>query len=475
MSDLNIARYFLQMAKLYPDAIAIIYKTKTYTFARLQKEVFGIVNALKRNNFKQNDSLLIMIPYSPALYMHILAVFIMGGNAVLVDSIRPKKNIKQAFEKARCKAVLTTPVISTLRFFLFPFKLWPKIKVLKCKNYTAVSPADKQADDPALITFTSGSTGNPKAANRTHGFLDIQLQTLIKEMQLKPGEVHLTSFPVVLMCNLAVGASSVIPSKKTINFSPDVVSASPYFFNQFYNKYNPRHWQRVFIGGALVTSQFAHETAKKTGSKQVTFVYGSTEAEPIALMSLGDYDELNKGEKGIPLGTIHPALEVCIQHTQSNTLHALKDGEIGEILVSGNHVLKNYFGDKNSFLENKIANGNQLWHRTGDAGYKKGDKLYYFGRISHCVQWQNQWVSPVVMEKFMAENRLSGEATLLCFSDKLVLFANKKVDVPMLLKLFPLTVHSVIIRSSLPKDKRHRSRIDYGKLTASIKQYKESK
>src|SRR5207247_8700736 len=66
-------------------------------------------------------------------------------------------------------------------------------------------------DTPAIVTFTSGSTGEPKAVVRTHGFLIAQHRALVESLGLAPGEVDLTTLPVFLLANLASGVTSVIP------------------------------------------------------------------------------------------------------------------------------------------------------------------------------------------------------------------------------------------------------------------------
>ena len=63
-------------------------------------------------------------------------------------------------------------------------------------------PADCRPEDPALITFTTGSTGVPKAALRTCGFLWAQHVALAASLDVQPGDVDLATLPIFALNNI---------------------------------------------------------------------------------------------------------------------------------------------------------------------------------------------------------------------------------------------------------------------------------
>jgi acyl-coenzyme A synthetase/AMP-(fatty) acid ligase len=475
---MNIVRHFLAAASQYPSNVAIVHNSKVVSYSELKKEVLKAVDALRTKGVESNDNVMVMIPFSIELYIHILAIFMLGANVVLVDQIKPKSRVVYAFGKANCKAIITTRKLVFLKYVLFHWSLWRKVIALKRTVIGNLNAAEKNADDSALITFTSGTTGHPKAADRTHGFLDIQLATLIDEMKIKPSDTHITSLPVVLMCNLAVGATSIIPSaysKKAhwefikTQHAPSLLSASPAHFSSMSELIDCSQLSHAFIGGATILPHFAKEVVNKMEAKKGTLVYGSMEAEPMNTVSLGEYlRSIHSKEKGVLVGFPHPNIQLKINKKDSKKLDELRENELGEIIVSGRHVLHKYYQDEAAFGKNKIVANGIIWHRTGDAGYLKNGSLYYLGRIKHTWQQNGEWLSPLTLEKYLSESEVSIEGTWLRIGDKNIVFIQKKAGTDALLASFGYAIDRIIYVKELPRDKRHLSRVDYEQLVGMV-------
>ncbi|MCB9262930.1 MAG: AMP-binding protein [Flavobacteriales bacterium] len=472
---MNIVNHFFEAAKQHPLATAMVEKQRVLSFSDMQKQVEQTAFSLSKKGIKSNQNILVMMPVGIDLYVHILAIFQIGARVVLVDQIFPKKGVLYAFKKAECTAIVTNHFLSVFRLFFFSSGLFGNVFSIKKNPERLKQISQKTRDDEALITFTSGSTGNAKAANRTHGFLDIQLQTIIQKTGLSPGDCHLTSFPVVTMCNLAVGATSVMFAKRLNlkdrqliknHFCPNIVSASVEYFNQFSAIIDHSKLKKLVVGGSTLLPHLVAKCTAKFDPKKTELVYGSTEAEPIATLTAAKYfDIYSTEEKGIPVGVKHPNIEVKIIQPNTDKVIECSESYIGEIIVSGNHVLKTYYKDENAYRENKMEWQQTIWHRTGDAGYIKHGILYFFGRMKWCWQENGEWFSPVTCEKFCSENNLALEATWLRIENENMLFySGKKAAKNDLLQSFPHTVSKIISLKKLPKDKRHASRIDYEKL-----------
>ena len=475
---MNIVGHFVAAAAAHPQNIALVYKNEELTYAQLLHKVQKCSAALQQAGINAGDNVMLMIPFSIDLYVKILALFYMGARVVLVDAIKDKDKVVNAYNKAECKAIITVWAVYRLRYFLFARKLWSQFIQLKDTHQGLLVSGNRDEKETALITFTTGSTGEPKAANRTHQFLTTQLDTLIEEMHLNSNDTHISSLPVVLMCNLAVGATSIIPPKDSFlqrkywknikhNYQPNVVSASPFHVLNFNKNLDTAQYQKVFVGGASILPHFAQSLSDTVDADKILFVYGSTEAEPMASIAATDYlKQLNDEERGIAVGKIHENLKLIIGKVENDKIEMLKDGEIGEILVAGKHVLADYYKDEQAFAKNKVLEEGTLWHRTGDAGKLNAGQLYFYGRLKYTWMENGLLQSPTSFEKWLSIELGESEATLLHINNKNCLFykGNKNYNLIPALANSIYQIDAFIKVKKLPRDKRHLSRIDYEQL-----------
>ena len=170
----------------------------------------------------------------------------------------------------------------------------------------------------------------------------------------------------------------------------------------------------VHVGGAPVFPRLLDAIAHATPGARVVSVYGSTEAEPIAeiardAISDDDRQRMREGAglvAGLPVPEI--ALRILKGPWRPEPIGALTlaefvtraapPGEPGEIVVRGAHVLRGYYqgrGDE----ETKFRVDEQVWHRTGDAGYLALDgRLWLLGRCQARVEDAHGVVYPFSVE-----------------------------------------------------------------------------
>ena len=343
----------------------------------------------------------------------------------------------------------------------------------------------------------TGSTGQPKAAKRTHGFLLEQHRVLTKEMTLPPDSVDLATLPIFALNNLACGLTTVIPSfdmrrpgdvdgakilTEAERYGATTVTASPAFLECLMRAMTPGRvptLRSVFTGGAAIDPPFARRLLDTFPGREITAIYGSTEAEPIASLPmpfLADCEDISRGlPAGRPIDEISLAilpLGVEIQPTYTpEEWDALrvKDGGIGEICVAGPHVLREYYHNPQAERENKIHVGDAVYHRTGDAGRQDGSgMLYLCGRTSTLFRdASGELVCPMILESLLKTLHGIRAGTILRTDSGVVACLETdlpEADAEKLLRENSVPFDRLVRLDHIPRDPRHNSKLDYGAL-----------
>lgn len=507
MEHFNIVNLFFESAGKYPDKTAIICKGESITFSSLEQQVKDTSSYFISKGIAKGDRVMVFVPMGFDLYRTVLALFNIGATAVFLDEWVNKKRMEACCEVAQCKAMIGIPKARVFAFFSSGLRKIP-IKLGTCYKVMDVKPGENHqtvSSDTALISFTTGSTGTPKAAKRTHGFLHEQFKALIEIIDPQPGDVDMPVLPIVLLINLGAGCTSVITDFKaskpeSMNASAIVtlikqhkvnrMVSSPFFVKELAkyvikNKVYLPSLQKVFTGGAPVfPSEAALYTTAFPNSK-TEIVYGSTEAEPISSIDAKVLSMEIKHilQKGLKAGTAHASTEVRIMKIQDGEITCkdeaefeewlLPDRRIGEIVVSGPHVLREYFNNQMALKTNKIFVGDKCWHRTGDSGYlDENNVVFLTGRCNTLIYSDDRLIAPFIYENYYQSIEGIEMGTLLEINGTITAIiemksgANKKSVIEKIhhTKLKP----EIIFIAKIPRDPRHNSKIDYDKLRKSF-------
>ncbi|MEY4903732.1 MAG: hypothetical protein RLZZ292_1547 [Bacteroidota bacterium] len=512
MNKENIVHLFYEAAKKYPNKAAIIYENQPISFAELEREVAKQAVYFQQKGIGKGDRVLIFVPMSLDLYRIVLALFSIGATAVFLDEWVSFKRLELCCEVAQCKAFIGGWKVRCLSFFSSILRKMPiQLGLDYNKNgVTKFAEVTVNQSDTALITFTTGSTGTPKAAKRTHGFLKAQFDALIEKIDPQPNDIDMPVLPIVLLINLGAGSTSVIadfkaskPDKlnpqKVIEqierFGVNRMVASPFFVKKI-SKYiiaknlKINTLQKVFTGGAPVFPNEAALYDKAFPTAKIEIVYGSTEAEPISSINAKTLISSAKSalQGGLNVGIPYRKAEVRVIEMEDKILHinnieeldkiTLSENTIGEIIVKGDHVLREYFNNEEALRRNKIFIQKDCWHRTGDSGYLENGVLYLTGRCANLILLETQHSKPEtqhskLLSPFMYENFLQSIqnveiATILKENNKIVAIIEAKKAFYETIKKEILSqttaIEEIRFVSKIPRDPRHNSKIDYEKI-----------
>jgi acyl-CoA synthetase (AMP-forming)/AMP-acid ligase II len=329
-----------------------------------------------------------------------------------------------------------------------------------------------------------------------------QHRVLEASLGFMPDEIDLTALPVFALANLASGITTLIPDadlrrpgcidpaplvQQIRAHDPSRVIASPALLERI-AEYCMKHavtlpgLRKVFSGGAPVFPRLLKKLQSIAPHAEITAVYGSTEAEPIAkiayhAMGAGDVAAMLAGQ-GLLAGPPVPAIELRIlrdqwgmpigPYTRSDfTAACLPSGSAGEIVVSGDHVLPGYLyghGDE----ETKFSVDGRRWHRTGDAGYLDDQgRLWLLGRCVAKIEDTHGTLYPFTVECVAHHHPGVRRAAAISRQDRRILAVELEdgaasTDLALLKKeLAWACIDEMQVHKHIPVDKRHNAKIDY--------------
>jgi acyl-CoA synthetase (AMP-forming)/AMP-acid ligase II len=508
---MNVYKKLLEQLAIRPDATAIIDtkgdSVRHTSYAQLVHQIEQAAANLERQGIYNGDTVLLLHGLSLELYVALLALLKIGATAMIIDPSMPADALKRCCQIAQPKAIIGGAKGLVFALFNQDLRSIPRriglSRILRSSHGELSETFIAWPETPALITFTSGTTGIPKAICRSHQFLLDQHDALHNALNLQSGSVQLVTLPVFVLANLASGVTSVLPNtdislpgqvnaRAVINYIQTTgvteILASPAFVERLCNHSMARRRafptiERIFTGGAPVLPRSYRNMQEVFPRATIYGVYGSTEAEPIAKINLDeisaeDMEAMSNGagllagysESSVQLAIVDSNWQPTAEQQQLDLkAHALGVRQVGEIIVAGRHVVKSYLNAAQN-AESKIhITGDTLkptvWHRTGDAGYlDEQGRLWLLGRVSARIDDEFGVLYPLACEAQVIEQTAVKRAAILNRGSMrtMVIESRDRAAAPALRRIASRAhIQRIVFVDRLPVDKRHNSKIDY--------------
>ena len=444
----NIALSLERATQTHPSQTAITESRtgSSISFQELYDQSSLLASGLNQYGVKKGDRVLIFVPFSIQFISIAFALFKAQAIPVFIDPGLGKKNILQCIKESEPHGIIATPIIHiALKFLSKPFRdlkykvnttsFWPwggcSLKKISTMGESILTHEETLPSEPAAILFTSGSTGPPKGVVYTHEMFSRQLEVLRYCYQIKQQDVDLSTFPLFSLFGVGIGMTSIIPEMdfscpakvnpekilKTISkYKITSGFGSPALWNTISrycisNNRNLYSINRILMAGAPIPGSLLEkfDHILKPNAKIHT-PYGATEALPVTTierkeLSKGTYKKSQQGY-GTCVGRAVPGIKFKIikitdaSINQWNDSLELTHGEIGEVVVKGQWVTRNYFNhNKANGLAKIKDHKNTFWHRMGDVGYiDDKSRLWFCGRKSQRVQTANRTLFTIQCE-----------------------------------------------------------------------------
>ncbi len=276
-----------------------------------------------------------------------------------------------------------------------------------------------QQDDLAVMLFTSGTAGSPKAAMLSHGNLASNLEQLTKVRTIDASDVvygvlplfHIFGLNVVLAYSLMHGSTIVLVERfdpmtavETIrDRKVTLIPGAPPLWMAFEQMPGlPRDTfssVRTALTGAAKMPEHTTRALFERHGLLVTEGYGLTECSPVVTTTT-DVDKETALTKIGSIGRVLPGVEVRL--VDENGENALR-GDAGEVWVRGPNVFRGYFEDALSTARALTPDG---WLRTGDIAVIDDDGfLYLVDRAKDLIIVSGFNVYPAEVEEAILEHR----------------------------------------------------------------------
>lgn len=451
----NVSYYLKRISRCTPYKKAVYFPAGrdpngrvAYThlsFLQLDRESDRLAHGLDKAGIQQGVRTILMVKPSLEFFILIFALFKIGAVPVVVDPGMGIRRMVDCLKESNPKAFIGIPQAHVVRKiypgFFKTIKIWVTagrrwfwgghtLKSLRSQSSAVYPIAKTQTDETAAILFTTGSTGPAKGAVYTHGNFNAQLRHIKSHLSISTDEIDLSTFPLFALFWPALGITAVIPDMdptRPAHVNPDKIIeaikthgvtsmfASPALLNRV-GKYGREKQiklpslKRVISAGAPVSiSNIRQFTALLTDDAEIHTPYGATEAVPVVSIQsdelLGDTAALSKSGYGVCVGRPINDIQVNIIEISDNPIEQWSDdlivdkNTVGEIVVQGDLVTREYYRRPEANRLSKIKDGDRFWHRMGDLGRmdEKG-RIWFCGRKSHRVIMKNKTLYTVCCE-----------------------------------------------------------------------------
>lgn len=429
-------------ARIYPNQIAINFVLRylagkritvgcRLTYQQLEQQTNHFAAALYQIGVRKGDRVAIMLPNSPQFAIAFFAAARIGARIVNINPTYTSRELKQQLDDSGAETIVilnlfwrrlrevqaTTPLKRVIVSYVddvlpLPFKLLVRASQQRDPEWVTVKPEHdiffmshlmekyrtvppripRRADDTALLQYTGGTTGAPRAALLSHANLLANVsQIKAWYPACRPGAekfmaaipfFHVYGMATCLLYGIHMGAELVVvPNPRPIENVMRIIAHErctifpgvPAMYIGIVNHAKVREYDLTSIracisGSAPLPIEIQERFDAITGGRLVEG-YGLSEASPVTHCNpvLG---ERRSGSIGIPL----PDVEARIIDLESGADLPFDNEHTGELLVRGPQIMQGYWQREEETRKTLSADG---WLATGDICRADPDGYFY--------------------------------------------------------------------------------------------------
>ncbi|MGB8194022.1 MAG: amino acid adenylation domain-containing protein [Chitinophagaceae bacterium] len=391
----TLVNLFAQQVQRSPDAAAVVFENRSFSYAELDEISNRLANYLKLEyKVGKDDKVSVMLDRSDNLIIAILAVLKSGGAYVPIDAQYPETRKEFILKDTEARVLLTqTDHIFDLDYYSGAvFAMDVQLGMLD--NSDALVESEIDAESLAYVIYTSGSTGQPKGVMVEHRAIANTIQAQQSIFDVHPGFHHLqfasssfdASVSEIFVALCSGGALYIISDeekkdpvrlKQFIEDNHIDIATIPPAYLQLLEASDLQSLKRLITAGEAAVK---NKAADFSAYGDYYNAYGPTETSICGTVF--------KNPKGctiehnlVPIGKPIPNAAIYIL---SEKLHLMPVAQAGEIYIGGDGLARGYLNKEAltqaSFIDNPFKQGARLY-KTGDLGRWLADgNIEFLGR-----------------------------------------------------------------------------------------------
>ncbi len=413
-----------EMVERFPENIAVVDGERRIKFRELLPGASALAPLLAHLS---SQNIGILLPTSYGFVQTFLASQLAGKTAVPLNFFLPPEAIAHIASDAQLDTIITTKTFASLlpeaSRALILEDVAPDLK----PDASFLEPLSK-GPEPAVILYTSGTTGSPKGVMLSQGNLLANTFASKSHYQIDETYVILGILPlfhtfalvVTMLLPLLAGARAVfLPtfdasaalkaiSAERVNTTVAVAPIYRFFVrSKLQGKYDTSSVKIAIAGGGPVTLDLEEEFERVFG---IPILEGYGLTETTCVVSANPPGKNKPGTAGVPLQNIEVK-------TVDDEGRELPPGQDGDICVKGPTVMQGYLNKPEETSEVLIPDG---WLNTGDIGRLDEDGyLTITGRKKELIKTGGENVWPQDVEDVLERHQEVAEAAVKAVPDKL--------------------------------------------------------
>lgn len=434
---MNICEHLTVPARLFPKAEALVFEGRRFSYAELYLLSIRAADLLRQAGITPGDRVAIMLPNVPSFVVWYYAILRLGGVALSISTRSVADEVAFVISDSGARALVAdanalAAVAGALEFSdIATFDVSEDGSQCNDDPLPGVSSLDAtwidaEPHDPALILYTSGTTGVPKGATLSHGNVRSNVHAFNHLCGMNSGDRILLAVPLfhcfgqnaLLNSALNVGATLVLQRSFDLAESKQLIATEqvtqlygvPTMFQLFHESCTTEDLASVqycFSAAAPLPLQVSENWLEKFGMP-INEGYGLTETSPFA-----SYNHALKyvaGSIGTPIDNVQMRI---IDH---DTGKPCPPGELGEIAIRGPNVMLGYWNRPEETAE-VLRDG---WFHSGDIGREDQDGFFHIvDRLKDMIAVGGLKVYPAEVERVLLDHPEVAEVAVVGLPDEI--------------------------------------------------------